>query len=100
VVTCEDVHTLAGDAIDRELAPIFVEGFYRHLEQCLPCRRSFELERLMKNLVHTRVPRMSTPNEVQRHITESIENELRWWEYLRALFGMISVAGFFIFSAV
>jgi hypothetical protein len=80
VVTCEDVHTLAGDAIDRELAPVFIEGFYHHLERCPPCRRSFELERITKNIVQTMVPRLRTPSNVQREITETIENELQWWD--------------------
>lgn len=86
-MNCKECQELITPAVDHCLGDDERTEFSRHLEQCEPCRREYELERRTKAFIQHRAPRVAAPPELQRAVRamvlreEASEHSAResWW---------------------
>lgn len=74
---CEEAYDLTGTVIDGRLDPALAVAFHDHIGTCPPCRRSFELERVAKQMIATGVARQRTPSDLRRSVLAAIDEERR-----------------------
>lgn len=90
-LTCEQIVELIGYALDGELPKEHEAEFRRHVTLCPPCRNTYELEALAKNIVRSKIKRVPTPPHVYETVlrTLRVEQEVApssaasgWWRRL------------------
>ncbi|HTX17713.1 MAG TPA: zf-HC2 domain-containing protein [Bacteroidota bacterium] len=69
---CQEFRELISDAVDERLGPGYRRTFADHAGSCRNCRNEFELERITKQVIRTRVRPATAPAEVYESLRSTI----------------------------
>jgi len=85
-VQCKEFAEYISPFVDGELEGTIEPSFRQHLEACPPCRNEAELERITKNLLGHRLPRLYAPDELLASVHKQVVSEGPAPSALAALF--------------
>ncbi len=71
---CEKCLELLELIIDGEASPEEEKHFHKHLNDCLPCYETYNLEASIKKLIQTKVTRKQVPDDLIQKIRSKIRS--------------------------
>jgi len=61
---------------DEEASPEEVKHFHNHINECLPCYESYNLEKSIKEMLQTKLEKKQVPDDLIQSIKLKIRNNL------------------------
>lgn len=72
--SCESCLKLLELVTDGEASPEEEKHFNDHINECLPCFESFNLEKSIKEMLQTRLDKKQVPDDLIKSIKQKIRN--------------------------
>ncbi len=73
-MNCKEFVELISSAVDERLEKETLKNFYQHTNVCKICRNVFELEKLTKNFIKTRIQSLQTPDYLKSRLISQIKS--------------------------
>ena len=73
-ISCQRCLELLEMITDGEASPEEEKQFRKHIDECLPCYESFNLEQSIKEMLQTKLEKKPVPDDLIKSIKQKIRN--------------------------
>ena len=73
-ISCERCLELLELITDGEASPEEEKQFHNHIDECLPCYETFNLEKSIKEVLQTKLEKKQVPDDLIQSIKQKIRN--------------------------
>lgn len=73
-ISCQECLELLQLITDGEATPEEEKQFHHHIDECLPCYESFNLEQSIKEVLQTKLEKKQVPDDLIQSIKRQIRN--------------------------